>query len=1477
MANGEQDPLPIYELHPPDWLPKAHASADLGYIGFYPPRPDEVEEVLTETNVKNGLILNLSVPAETYSQQDSIKNSLIYENAVTELEDLMNMIFARRAENVPAVPQSTFRMPSRITLNDAKREAWFTDLANPDVPLYKLGKNVPHGAKGHDLLDLLHMKNVAIPRAVWFLRVFGGNETAGLRNKPGYNPTQYSIEWANVVTGYIRKQLADIALPTAPRPGLNIKQTFKSKLADQDSRENWISRFTYSLELLRSFYSEGLVDNKTFLAWLVQQVGSCNLAQLGFVARLADEYLDGMLISRALTHHFVEACLSKLAEIRSTSAKDHLTNLEAMLKNLVTQCFLALPDAFVSPRMWATHCNLVEEILAESIEMSGSDGIPAQNIQALQQTCADRFADVKRRNEAMFFRQLPPRVVGSLTSALTDIKLLNSLSGQTDMSTIIFFEDAPAFVRKLDTLLTWSVTGLQYGDHRPYAAACLLRQWRAKAGARALRHEAESPDVYIQDSVFDWLDSSTDAADPDNLPAVALLFGQLVKDGLFSYQEYIQRLIARGEPGLSFSEEEHSRHRNFLRWIPLHSSDSSLIRQRKVTLYGVRARETPEDAHEREIRKEIRALFPEVFGGLPSTEPLTTTFWESCSTLLSSPRYEQVRTIKQWFLPIIRKHIASQAQVDTSNNGDILKTYTLSIILMARTRCYGSILDLTLYALERATTLQLLTVVIETLRQHMEVWACMDVMRTVAGALYSAHQFWRNRGIQTRALLCLLMKVDHEQYLEPEQRGQINSDISAYSHALYPGNHQSDSVPVILPEILLLATDSNVEAPSNLAKSLWYKYMTASDWAWNVWDNTIASLRQVPVMIPDLEGRRACALRYANFLWHVDQHLPRGFDKQVLDWFLGAGKNEVAALSPEAWDVVTVVLLHLCVCGALNTTSILKGLIYPVWQTGAYTTSLEQGQALEVLLTAANNLFEHLLIKDECGNGLPPADIFEAQGLQTRRRDVFREPHFSLMVESMPALVLIEQNAYLPENVKLECGRLRQAICRVSVFRLGVYRDLDAVRLAFQKLLECRSIPEELHEPLVTALRLMLRDPGQATDNTGFVAVSSLLTPWKLAATSIEVRLTLKQLGEGLSRESTRNVANATLNKLSTFVYQQCKTPEEADFVAEMMTDVDREVAGKFVNAGLQRIIEIFREPFATTDPKTMVQFVSDAGEVLRLLSKIVERFRSDGSLPPLLQPIQDQFITALDFRFAEVVSGRTGELDDSQARELSHSAIFLARLLQFNLGFPGAWTSQTKAVSERLCKTLTELALIHGEGEELDAVAFPLLLDTLHYVLDEAPSDPKATTCDPFRNYPNIALADLPAGMPPAYRARFRTLLPHFALNAAVDGLAYATRDPSTGALTLTQPVQNRPWEWTEFLGDVPPGGEEHDMDPFVVKNSASLNLELFEARATGERLINSDEPAAVYAFQDSLSSESVFMRDWRETRVISDQGVRC
>lgn len=72
-----------------------------------------------------------------------------------------------------------------------------------------------------------------------------------------------------------------------------------------------------------------------------------------------------------------------------------------------------------------------------------------------------------------------------------------------------------------------------------------------------MRRKKDSPDDFLQDQLFDWLDSSEVAADIGNLPSLAVLFGQLVRRGLFSYERYIQRLIARGERGLSSSEVRH--------------------------------------------------------------------------------------------------------------------------------------------------------------------------------------------------------------------------------------------------------------------------------------------------------------------------------------------------------------------------------------------------------------------------------------------------------------------------------------------------------------------------------------------------------------------------------------------------------------------------------------------------------------------------------------------------------------------------------------------------------------------------------------------------------------------------------------------------------------------------------------------------------------------------------------------------------
>lgn len=397
----------------------------------------------------------------------------------------------------------------------------------------------------------------------------------------------------------------------------------------------------------------------------------------------------------------------------------------------------------------------------------------------------------------------------------------------------------------------------------------------------------------------------------------------------------------------------------------------------------------------------------------------------------------------------------------------------------------------------------------------------------------------------------------------------------------------------MLPEILLLAQDFRPNAPSNLANSLWYKYRTSADWAWTVWDNVIASLRQVPLMALDISARRACTLRYASFLIDVDQHLTGGLDVHALRWFLGSGLNEISALATEAWDILTVLCLNLCVHGAITVTTLLKGIVYPGLQLGMAANSPQQWQSAQTFVRAALDLCHRLLInEDNASDGLSPANLLEVQKLRTRRREVYWEEHFSLLMNNIPNLVFLEHNRLADSNIRDTVKNLRNSICKSPELRQGTYRNLNALRSAFEQSLQLEAQRDDLHEPLIQCLRLILSDSDggehshiyakKAEDTMLRVetifqeeeagefkefANDSLLSPWKIAASAISLEFVLKQLGEGLLREARREHSHAQLDKFTARLLHHTMSAEQADFVAEMARNISLGVADK-VRAG---------------------------------------------------------------------------------------------------------------------------------------------------------------------------------------------------------------------------------------------------------------------------------------------------------------------
>jgi mediator of RNA polymerase II transcription subunit 12, fungi type len=402
-------------------------------------------------------------------------------------------------------------------------------------------------------------------------------------------------------------------------------------------------------------------------------------------------------------------------------------------------------------------------------------------------------------------------------------------------------------------------------------------------------------------------------------------------------------------------------------------------------------------------------------------------------------------------------------------------------------------------------------------------------------------------------------------------------------------------VPPVLPEILHLANDTSLEAPSSLANALWYNYRTASDWGWVVWDNTVASLRRVPLMTSDVTGRRTRALLYGNFLLHVDEHLPNGLNDQVLKWFLGNGKSEAAVLDADTWEVLTVVLLFLALRGALATTTILQGLIYPAWHLAANTTAENVGNTPEVFLTAANNLANQLLVQwDESASYVPQADLLDEQRIRTRQQDQYREPHFLTLLSNILTLVRIENNSYISETLRVSSRSIRQDLGRNADFHRAVNQNLEAVRNSFEQAMPGEGADQQGTDCIIEALRTiwwrlpngalvtycifpafqaLIHSAGEsaAVDLENWSDLPSLLSPWKLASTAIQLQFILRRLERALSDETTSQAADSSIDKLTTTVFHHPLSWEEARFMAEIVSGIGVSIAAKVLELLLDK------------------------------------------------------------------------------------------------------------------------------------------------------------------------------------------------------------------------------------------------------------------------------------------------------------------
>lgn len=345
------------------------------------------------------------------------------------------------------------------------------------------------------------------------------------------------------------------------------------------------------------------------------------------------------------------------------------------------------------------------------------------------------------------------------------------------------------------------------------------------------------------------------------------------------------------------------------------------------------------------------------------------------------------------------------------------------------------------------------------------------------------------------------------------------------------------------------------------------------------------------------------------------------------------------------------------------------------------------------------------------------------------------------------------------------------------------------------------------------------------------------------------------------------------------------------------------------MNEGLSRIADVLRS--AEDDSVTaLTELPAKAGHYLNLISMIIYPFRRD---PSFLQPLHREAQGSCLKSLLSVLKQLVGHIKSLQPasdvaerdrlQQLTESVMFLTRLLHFILSFPNAWTPALKSFGDDFISTILQLTLIYGAGSRMNVVAFQLLLDTIFYLLDGrniiffllsalwlSPdldfSIEQKQNPDPYAHYPSPEQLALSSEAPIEHMNALKSLEQLRPAYPFTTDLVYASRN--AGELTHMSPVQMRPWEWLEGLGDNQPV-DIKDREGAVsvtrgaIRNNTSLPLELFEAKVLGESSRHSEaDDASGFVqsqgdnlkalFENDIASESIFERSWRESRTRSD-----
>ncbi|WVQ98147.1 hypothetical protein IAU59_005269 [Kwoniella sp. CBS 9459] len=1490
------DDAEIEDFAPPEWRTVLNSRVDLGYPDFYPSRPgfDQPEDVLTEENVKNGFSGRnfVAVGAEVFSMHGPIHQHLS-SGGLNLLQQLGKDLIEKRQELMPQVAERTFRIPVRVTYNDTKRLQFLADLSNPSVPLHRLMRTpVPHGFKGVELLDAMfspstgpgtgHNRNpsggvkissesIPLDRALWFIRVLGANEISAHRGRTqpqpaatpvpvsapspaGATPSStttiaaaptlpvssndwYTQEFTNTFITWLRIQLGQLALPginkAVVKTGAPPPKASNSVLNDEGARAKWLSKWEYSTRLMRELYNRRLLSSRILSGWLADYLNYANLAQLGFVAQMIGEHLPDMAKHLCNARYCVRAACDKLKEIRSSPAAGSLTKVEAMLVSIVKSLYEAYHEVLLSPVTWRLHADLLSTILPSS---------------------SNHWKDLQLRNEALWFKTLvDERSSSPRRQQMAEIQKLDSVCEDTNMIDLTksFFDgtssatsnspDLAKLEEKIFILLNWAMGLFQLGSHRPYAVYTILKHWHEQHE----EHQSKQPRPHIIELfpiLYKWLDSSTAARKEENVQAIGITFGELTRQGSFSYGQYLQALISRGQTARSTSTTgKKSHHLALLKAMPIFVVAKDLIHQRRVALSGDdlddRKREDAEEAQlTNRFREDVMGYVPEVFGlkRYKRSSELREALDYQLPSSSNMSRYLYVQA-RFWLAPdagSLLKAQGSTPPMDASTFARVLQVFRTC-------RGFATIADFIIRALQDSDDDAILDVILDTVTRDADVWTSMDGWSRLGDRLLDRYHALQTQGRDHPRTLDFLVMLADKGRLTADEQEEVRH---LQEEMIKPG---SEGIPAKLDfkeslhGLQQTLFHGREDVAVTLASKLFMRHGSFSNWSAAWWAAIIDVLQH-----PTHQHAHSSISRAAlNHIVAVEKEARNMIDPLINAWLENmAASALMETFGRKAGATISQLLLDLVCKRCLTVVALLHRFIYPLWKHASTNVLVPRkrltGKQTQAVISSVN-IAAQVLVSPPLAHTLPPLTFSHSIIVLASRQAVFCGKNVQDLIRHLPLLVALEKIGNLPDVTSEMIRAMLRRLAMTAEFKTAAFRNLNILKDAFLSSEWSKpSLDSGLEDRMVDTLKLIMSEkPPNALTPAPRPGLPNLdnnarFSAWRWTRIVLEMRVEFKGLAMRIANGEDVVDARQTLNRLVHATLDRETTADETDLLCEAFGGMDTVVTQEILAAGMDRLSGLLSRAIGAETQLQLEALGKSVDQVLRIL---------DSTNRQPKQVISDLAVLAARHRLLDLLAVALQATERNLASDsdlMIHHDIPLPQpgdllkvilnLLKFALGILAADSSSPTMPKPNFPHLATWfLKVILACHNVLATDSAQMMSDMLTYIIDSCQT---ALLGETTQASVQAVLADMPI---------YAAALPHLSpvrRNTALVGPDITDDYPSDSAL----PLDDRKWELFEQMAPRSRQMQHQDLylsaTPF--KDTSSVPLTLFNPTMTRDAL---------------------------------------